>query len=445
MYEVRKNKKGKYAVYKDNAKRASKVFSSEKEAQLYVSRMTKKKTAGLKKRFGVKGFVLVVLLIVCILGFFFIKERFFSPDTPKQTIVFEDADLKIHFLELGNEYTGDCTYIKAGDVDILIDAGSRKDSAPVIKKYLDRYLEDDTLEYVIATHGDQDHIAAFVGNKSGSTQTGILYQYQVDTIITASRSNKTTAIYRDFTAAVSMLETNGTNHYTAEECWNNENGAKRRFQITDEIYLDILWNQFYFTTTSDENNYSVCVMLSYFDQHFMFTGDLEKEGEEAMAAYYDGSSSEKTLPHVALFKAGHHGSKTSSNDCLLQKITPEIVCVCCCAGGSEYTANYNNVFPTQEMITRVARYTDQIYVTSLYNENTLQFQSFNGNITVYSDGNGVDVIGSNHSTILKDSDWFNEKVYVIGNNRCSGKGKKDFYTKDTPGAIEVIRRVWPTI
>lgn len=49
MYEVRKNKKGKYAVYKDNAKRASKVFSSEKEAQLYVSRMTKKKTAGLKK------------------------------------------------------------------------------------------------------------------------------------------------------------------------------------------------------------------------------------------------------------------------------------------------------------------------------------------------------------------------------------------------------------
>lgn len=164
-----------------------------------------------------------------------------------------------------------------------------------------------------------------------------------------------------------------------------------------------------------------------------------------MAAYYDGSSSEKTLPHVALFKAGHHGSKTSSNDCLLQKITPEIVCVCCCAGGSEYTANYNNVFPTQEMITRVARYTDQIYVTSLYNENTLQFQSFNGNITVYSDGNGVDVIGSNHSTILKDSDWFNEKVYVIGNNRCSGKGKKDFYTKDTPGAIEVIRRVWPTI
>ena len=102
MYEVRKNKKGKYAVYKDNAKRASKVFSSEKEAQLYVSRMTKKKTAGLKKRFGVKGFVLVVLMIVCIFGFFFIKESFFSQYTPKQTFVFEDADLKIHFLEFGN-------------------------------------------------------------------------------------------------------------------------------------------------------------------------------------------------------------------------------------------------------------------------------------------------------------------------------------------------------
>ena len=57
----------------------------------------------------------------------------------------------------------------------------------------------------------------------------------------------------------------------------------------------------------------------------MFTGDLELEGEEHMAAYYDGSTEEKTLPHVAVLKAGHHGSKTSTNDCLLEKITPDIL------------------------------------------------------------------------------------------------------------------------
>jgi hypothetical protein len=177
----------------------------------------------------------------------------------------------------------------------------------------------------------------------------------------------------------------------------------------------------------------------------MLTGDLEKEGEEAMAAYYDGSSQEKTLPHVDLFKAGHHGSKTSSNECLLKLITPDIVTVCCCAGGSEYTSNYNNVFPTQEFITRVAKYTDQIYVTSLFNEKTLEFESLNGNIIVSCDGTNVAVAATNNTTKLKDTEWFNETVYVDSEgNICSGAKKEDFFTKDTPGVTAVPRRVWPS-
>ena len=30
----------------------------------------------------------------------------------------QDRDLSIHFLELGNEYTGDCTLIKTGDTEV---------------------------------------------------------------------------------------------------------------------------------------------------------------------------------------------------------------------------------------------------------------------------------------------------------------------------------------
>ena len=50
-------------------------------------------------------------------------------------------ELQFHFIELGNEYTGDCTYIKAGELDILIDAGSRKSSATAIKEYVDKYTK----------------------------------------------------------------------------------------------------------------------------------------------------------------------------------------------------------------------------------------------------------------------------------------------------------------
>ena len=86
--------------------------------------------------------------------------------------VLEYGPLEIHFLELGNANTGDSVYIQAGDNDILIDAGSRKNSASAIESYLDPLVEDGKLEYVFATHAHQDHIAGFVGNQKGETREG---------------------------------------------------------------------------------------------------------------------------------------------------------------------------------------------------------------------------------------------------------------------------------
>lgn len=79
--------------------------------------------------------------------------------------VITSSGLSIHFLELGNKYTGDSVYIKAGDTDVLIDAGSRKSSSGAISSYINEYVEDNKLEFVIATHAHQDHIAGFIGTK----------------------------------------------------------------------------------------------------------------------------------------------------------------------------------------------------------------------------------------------------------------------------------------
>jgi competence protein ComEC len=363
-----------------------------------------------------------------------------------ETVVYDE--LQLHFLELGNEYAGDCTYIKAGDTDILIDAGSRKGSAATVKKYVDQYCTDGKLEYVIATHAHQDHIAAFVGNSSGGSRNGILYQYEVGTIIDFSLTDATSQIYEDYLTAVEMNVDKGTIHYTADQCWNETDGASKSYVLAEGITLNILYNKYYFEEASDENDYSVCTLISYNDKHFMLTGDLEHEGEIEMAKYYDGSTPEKTLPHCVLFKAGHHGSGSSSNEELLSKITPEIVTVCACAGATEYTSNYQNIFPTQAMISRVAKYTDRVYVTSMFNEKTLEFESLNGNIIVSSNGTKVGIEATNNLIKLKDSAWFNEIVYVVYNgtvgNITSGKGKEDFFTASTPNAVGVPRRVWPT-
>ena len=113
------------------------------------------------------------------------------------------------------------------------------------------------------------------------------------------------------------------------------------------------------------------------------------------------------LPQVAVYKAGHHGSKTSSSEALLSVIRPEIVCVCCCCGSPEYTSTNANQFPTQQFIDRVAPYTDKVYVTTIcvnYDKN--EFASMNGSIKVVTNAGGVSVICSNDSRVLREWEWF---------------------------------------
>ena len=147
-------------------------------------------------------------------------------------------NLEINFMMLGNGYAGDSIYIKAGETDILVDAGSRKSSAKFIKDYitdsksnLHSYVEDNKLEYVIATHADQDHIAAFVGSDGILKDSSL----EIETIIEFPRTNKTTAVYKEYRQAVSDLKANGTNVYTALDCYNNQNGASRVIELSEGI------------------------------------------------------------------------------------------------------------------------------------------------------------------------------------------------------------------
>ena len=89
-----------------------------------------------KRKFsaGLTVFLAVLCLALgCGIGLFgagyYSATQFKSDEAPA---VLVNGELQIHFLELGNKYTGDCTYIKAGDTDILIDAGSRTSSIPYI-------------------------------------------------------------------------------------------------------------------------------------------------------------------------------------------------------------------------------------------------------------------------------------------------------------------------
>ena len=318
------------------------------------------------------------------------------------------GDLEMHFLELGNGYTGDSCYIKCGDVDILVDAGSRTSSSTTIANYLDTQVTDKKLEYIIVTHADRDHIAGFAGD---SKNPSIFARYEVDTIIDFPLTNKVgskeTGVLKDYYSERDRRVKKGAKHYNALQCYNNTDGGQRTYKLSDTITLNILYNYYYENSSPDENNYSVCFQIEDGDNKYLFTGDLELEGEEKLVA-------NNSLDKVKLFKAGHHGSKTSSNDCLLDVIQPEVCVVTCCAGSVEYTQNLENTFPTQLFINRISKWTDKVYVTTVGTIakddsgkwKDVSYTSLNGIVVVKVNNGLLNVECSNNNTVLKDTDWF---------------------------------------
>ena len=355
-----------------------------------------------KKKFSLALTVFLCIVAVvagCVVGYaaaaLISASHYHSDEAPKSLV---QGELQIHFLELGNKYTGDCTYIKAGETDILIDAGSKTSSVETITAYLSDYVTDGKLEYVIVTHAHQDHYAGF------TKEDGSLFDlYEVGTIIDFALSNQddkdSSNMYGRYINEREDEIAAGATHYTAAACVEKQktDGA---FDLGSGVTMTVLDSYFYYNEAESENDYSVYTLFSYGDYNYLFTGDLEEDGEEYLVEMNE-------LPEVDLYKAGHHGSKTSSSEALLSVIQPDIVCVCCCAGSSEYTDVNDNQFPTQEFIDRVAPYTDKVYVTTLcvdYDQGV--FQSMNGNIAVVTDKTGITVNCSSDSRVLKEWEWF---------------------------------------
>ena len=335
------------------------------------------------------------------------------------TDIVNDSDLSIHFIELGNKYTGDCTLIKVGNTEMLIDAGSKESSIPAIKSYLDTYVTDGALEYVVVTHAHQDHYAGFASyDENGS----IFDYYTIGTIIEFAQTYKeaTSGIHKRYEEQkADAVADYGTSVFTALQCYRNNghisNGrvAERYFELGEDtgVFCEILYHKFYESENKaeahSENNFSVCLQIIQGEKKYLFTGDLEAEGESSLV---DENTS--SLSKVELYKAGHHGSKTSTSTKLLSIINPEVICVCCCAGSSEYTTKNENQFPTQEFINRVYANnpSTRVYVTTLcIDYKTAKFESFNGNIVLCSSGTtntDVDVYCSNNGLELRDTDWF---------------------------------------
>lgn len=375
--------------------------------------------------------ILIIAAVAVALAYYFKWGPFKQKNTPEissgNVAEITSADLSVHFPELGNANAGDCVLIDCGDTEVLIDGGSKYNSAPTLINYISNYCTDGVLEIVVITHAHEDHIAALAGRD----KDGILYNFSVGTVIKYGQSISESGVVERLDNCLEKLEEDGTDVFTAGECYREERGAKRRYTLNESgtISLNVLYSKFYDQKSNNENNHSVATLLTQETAggtlQYLFTGDMEKVAEDALVDYYAVQSNHKSvydvLPsEVVLYKAGHHGSPTSSGEKLMAAINPENVVVCCCAGAPEYTTEPLNVFPGQEAIDRIAPYTANIYVTTLgtnlpaknaegkfTSKSGFSHTSMNGDIVFYYK-ESLKLYCSNNTVKLKDTDWFKE-------------------------------------
>ncbi len=272
--------------------------------------MTKKQKQNL-----IKGILTVICLgILALLWFVILPNQEERPtyDVPNGTAEF-------HFIDVGQ---GDATLIKIGEKNVLIDTGdSGADDA--LFEYLDTHGVTE-IEYFVVTHFDTDHYA---------NGAALLDLYDVKKVLVPDQV-KTGPMYEEF---VAKLEEQAASDDIELLNANEMIGSVINVDSLELTILAPLKNDY-----KDSNDFSICLMARYGNKRVLLTGDAEKAAEADIVEAYGVSELD-----CEVYKMGHHGSKTSSSQALLDKTTPEAVIVSCGAGNK-------HKHPSKEAMDRVA-------------------------------------------------------------------------------------------
>ena len=208
--------------------------------------------------------------------------------------------LEVHFLDVGQ---GDAIFIEMPDGrQILIDGGPNDKVVEKLNKYMPFW--DRSIDIMIATHADADHLTGLVS---------VLEHYDVDTILW-NGVFANTKIFKEWSDAA-LKE--GAEILVAE--------YGMRFNLSDYAFFEILHPYIISEAgpgpaSGGQNDYSLVVRFVYGDDSFLFTGDIERQSE------YKIISSGVALKSDVL-KVPHHGSKTSSSELFLENVEPKVAVI----------------------------------------------------------------------------------------------------------------------
>lgn len=214
-----------------------------------------------------------------------------------------DGQLHVAFLNVGQ---GDAIFIQTPTGrQVLVDGGFYPS---VLNDQLGRQMPfwDRAIDLVVATHPDADHVSGLVG---------VFERYRVERLLTDGSGVGESPIYDEVLLAAAGDKTAVFPVHAGEI-----------IHIDDGVDLHILHPGDQRDAESRNEN-SVSVRLVYGQFSLLLTGDAEGKAEQAMLR--------SGLPLQSLvFKAGHHGSRTSSSADFLAAVQPQIVIISAGTGNS---------------------------------------------------------------------------------------------------------------
>ena len=207
-----------------------------------------------------------------------------------------DGKLHVAFLEIGQ---GDAVLITTPNGrQILIDGGP----SPA---HLGQRLGDEmpfwdrSLDMVINTHPDMDHLGGLVE---------LVDRYEIETVLVSDAEGRS-SLYR---AWVNQLE--------AADLLTTVAQQGMTLQLDEGVQAQVLnpgpASQF----AESPNDHSVVIKVSLGEISFLLTGDIEEEVERTLAR------SSLDL-QATILKSPHHGSKTSSSSAFLDAVNPQIAVI----------------------------------------------------------------------------------------------------------------------
>lgn len=215
---------------------------------------------------------------------------------------------------------------------LMIDGGQRfgrKDYGELVVKPVLKYFEINQINWLVMTHPHSDHIGGLVSVGESvpidtAFYTGLDYNSWVYKTVMVKLAEDSASIVQPFPGQV--------------------------LSLTKDCYLMFFTPDSNFVKHSRNiNNTSIVMKLVYGGTSFLFTGDLELEGEAQILQYNAALKSD-------VLKVGHHGSKTSSSEYFLERVLPKIAVV---------SVGYKNKFrhPNKDVMKRISRYTENIHRT----------------------------------------------------------------------------------